>query len=292
MGMSFVGFELDINASIAGGPAILGFQTTKIRICGHSAFSELTLHAKLQSQKKAARLGSTYGTGLAIRSSALRGAQIQNRSCLSLSSACRPLGKHFLAASPGSGGLLCEWSPALAWLQLRILLLQRAYGSAVWLRHGGPQRRPWPLCGRMTRLSGFRQLNGHLLCWPDAKLVGVASLKALGMNVRVIKHALEIWGQNLDFPKGMSIDYLKVEARLYTCMPHYYTRRHMHSSSSYMLSCLHAVLQCAGCSPASHAERRSEHEVGWHLRRFLGSEAVMYFGHQEMEVFHCEAERC
>ncbi|CAE7193246.1 unnamed protein product [Symbiodinium sp. CCMP2592] len=59
--------------------------------------------------------------------------------------------------------------------------------------------------------SLFRQNKGHLLSWPSPELVGVASLKALALNVTVIKLAIRIWGQATPTPKAMSVDWLKNE---------------------------------------------------------------------------------
>lgn len=61
----------------------------------------------------------------------------------------------------------------------------------------------------------YRENRGHLLRWPSPELVGVASLKALALNVRVLDTALRIWGQATPVPKGMSVDWLKKEA---TCL--------------------------------------------------------------------------
>ena len=58
----------------------------------------------------------------------------------------------------------------------------------------------------------FRRNGGSLLAWPSPQLVGVSSLRALAMNVVAVKIALEHWGQAVDFPKSMSVDYLKQEA--------------------------------------------------------------------------------
>ena len=58
----------------------------------------------------------------------------------------------------------------------------------------------------------FRTNKNQLLCWPSPQLVGVASLRALAMNVDVVKIALEIWGEFQDFPKAMQVDWLKQEA--------------------------------------------------------------------------------
>ena len=58
----------------------------------------------------------------------------------------------------------------------------------------------------------FRANKAQLLSWPSPQLVGVASLKALSLNVGVIKLALQVWGNSCDFPKAMAIDWLKREA--------------------------------------------------------------------------------
>ena len=41
----------------------------------------------------------------------------------------------------------------------------------------------------------YRENRGHLLRWPSPELVGVASLKALALNVRVLAIALRIWAK-------------------------------------------------------------------------------------------------
>ena len=58
----------------------------------------------------------------------------------------------------------------------------------------------------------FRKNQGQLLGWPSPQLVGVASMRALAMNVPVLKTALTHWGETVDFPKSLSVDYLKQEA--------------------------------------------------------------------------------
>ena len=58
----------------------------------------------------------------------------------------------------------------------------------------------------------FRTNKNQLLCWPSPQLVGVASLKALAMNVDVVKIALGVWGEVMDYPKSMQVDWLKQEA--------------------------------------------------------------------------------
>ena len=61
----------------------------------------------------------------------------------------------------------------------------------------------------------FRETKGCLLKWLGPQLVGVASLKALSLNVDVVCVALQIWSQSITVPKTMSIDWLKQEA---TCL--------------------------------------------------------------------------
>ena len=82
--------------------------------------------------------------------------------------------------------------------------------------------RAWPEEGALTKMweadtdvrSCFRCHKSHLLIWPSSQLVGAASLKALAMNVPVIKLALEIWGGHTteEKCKAMPIDWLKQEA--------------------------------------------------------------------------------
>ena len=63
--------------------------------------------------------------------------------------------------------------------------------------------------------ASYRDNKGHLLRWPSPQLVGVASMKALSMNVDVLQVALQVWGEVTPVPKSMSIDFLKREA---TCL--------------------------------------------------------------------------
>ena len=123
----------------------------------------------------------------------------------------------------GSGGLLrlrdigCSFAASMAEAPDVPALLDAAAPASVRVRRGGSSW--WPAERELAESwekdekvrATFRQLNCHLLCWPDPKLVGVASMKALAMNLTVVKHALQIWGTSLDYPKAMSIDYLKVE---------------------------------------------------------------------------------
>ena len=60
----------------------------------------------------------------------------------------------------------------------------------------------------------FRQNRANLLAWPSPKLVGVASMKALAMNIAVIKVSLVTWGSVTEAAKTMPIDWLKQEAYL------------------------------------------------------------------------------
>ena len=60
--------------------------------------------------------------------------------------------------------------------------------------------------------EAFRTNRNQLLAWPSPQLAGVASLKALALNVPVVKVALEVWGAVNDFPKSIAIDWLKKEA--------------------------------------------------------------------------------
>ena len=58
----------------------------------------------------------------------------------------------------------------------------------------------------------FRTNTSKLLAWPSRDLIGVASLKALSLNVDVVGKAMEVWGQSCQQPRTMSIDWLKQEA--------------------------------------------------------------------------------
>ncbi|CAE7190626.1 unnamed protein product [Symbiodinium pilosum] len=59
--------------------------------------------------------------------------------------------------------------------------------------------------------NSFRMNKSQLLAWCSPKLVGVASLKSLALNVPVIKLAIQIWGSHTSVPKTMPIDWLKQE---------------------------------------------------------------------------------
>ena len=61
--------------------------------------------------------------------------------------------------------------------------------------------------------DAYRVNKQQLLVWPSPELVGVASLKALAMNVDVIGKAIQVWGAACPKPRTMSIDWLKKEAR-------------------------------------------------------------------------------
>ncbi|CAE7703188.1 unnamed protein product [Symbiodinium sp. CCMP2592] len=77
----------------------------------------------------------------------------------------------------------------------------------------------WPESGLLAKAfeedneirSIFRHNKGHLLQWPKPSLVGCASLKALSLNVAVLKISLEVWGAAIPAPKSMAIDWLKKE---------------------------------------------------------------------------------
>lgn len=58
----------------------------------------------------------------------------------------------------------------------------------------------------------FRTNKFQLLSWTSPETVGTASLKALALNVQVIKISLEVWGSATALPKAMTIDWLKDEA--------------------------------------------------------------------------------
>ena len=78
----------------------------------------------------------------------------------------------------------------------------------------------WPEKGTLTKAmeedadirNSFRMNKSQLLAWCSPKLVGVASLKSLALNVPVIKLAIQIWGSHTSVPKTMPIDWLKQEA--------------------------------------------------------------------------------
>ena len=81
----------------------------------------------------------------------------------------------------------------------------------------------WPEVGMLAKafeddqeIRGiFRNNKGHLLSWPSPQTVGCASLKALALNVAVVKLSLQVWGAVMTSPKSMAIDWLKKEA---TCL--------------------------------------------------------------------------
>ena len=56
--------------------------------------------------------------------------------------------------------------------------------------------------------DSFRTNNSQLLQWTSPQTVGVASLKALALNVQVIQISLRVSA----LPKAMTIDWLKEEA--------------------------------------------------------------------------------
>lgn len=60
--------------------------------------------------------------------------------------------------------------------------------------------------------DSFRTNKSQLLRWTSPETVGIASLKALSLNVQVIKICLEVWGSVSALPKAMAIDWLKEEA--------------------------------------------------------------------------------
>ena len=78
----------------------------------------------------------------------------------------------------------------------------------------------WPEKGALSKAmeedgairNSFRANRSQLLAWPSPNLVGVASLKALGLNVHAVGLALQIWGSCHSTPKTMPIDWLKEEA--------------------------------------------------------------------------------
>ena len=61
--------------------------------------------------------------------------------------------------------------------------------------------------------AAFRK-NGVLLIWPKPDTVGVASMKALSLNRKVIEMALDVWCFHSDSAKSPPVDWLKREARL------------------------------------------------------------------------------
>ena len=79
----------------------------------------------------------------------------------------------------------------------------------------------WPEDGKLAAtLEGdskireaFRANSSKLVAWPSRDLIGVASLKALALNVDVVGKAIEVWSESCDHPRTMSIDWLKLEAR-------------------------------------------------------------------------------
>ncbi|OLQ01812.1 hypothetical protein AK812_SmicGene15397 [Symbiodinium microadriaticum] len=55
----------------------------------------------------------------------------------------------------------------------------------------------------------FRNNKQKLLGWPSPTVVGVASMRALSLNVVAVKIAIEMWATVCPEPKGISVDYLK-----------------------------------------------------------------------------------
>ena len=101
-------------------------------------------------------------------------------------------------------------------------MAEAAEGLALRVRRGQSQQWPdmdalakaWEASGEIREC--FRANSAHLLCWPSPTLVGAASLKALGLNVTVIRIALTVWGSSTPLCKAMAIDWLKQEATLLT----------------------------------------------------------------------------
>ena len=95
-----------------------------------------------------------------------------------------------------------------------------ADAAAGHLRVRRQRGQAWPESGLLAKAleedteirSIFRHNKGHLLQWPSPQLVGCASLKALSLNVSVLKISLEVWGAANPAPKGIAIDWLKKEA--------------------------------------------------------------------------------
>ncbi|CAE7779252.1 unnamed protein product [Symbiodinium sp. CCMP2592] len=77
----------------------------------------------------------------------------------------------------------------------------------------------WPEKGALCRAleesrdvrAVFRANKNHLLAWPKPDLVGVASLRAMALNVTVLKVSLEVWAATSPICKSMSVDWLKEE---------------------------------------------------------------------------------
>lgn len=60
--------------------------------------------------------------------------------------------------------------------------------------------------------DSFRVNKSQLLRWTSPETVGIASLKAIALNVQVVKISLCVWGSVTAQPKAMAIDWLKEEA--------------------------------------------------------------------------------
>ena len=58
----------------------------------------------------------------------------------------------------------------------------------------------------------FRVNRGKLLEWVKPTLVGVASLRALGLNKLAVQLSLKCWCENSAVPKSPPVDWLKQEA--------------------------------------------------------------------------------
>ena len=108
----------------------------------------------------------------------------------------------------------------------------------------------WPELGMLAKAfeddqeirAIFRNNKGHLLSWPSPQTVGCASLKALALNVPVVKLSLQIWGAVMTSPKSMAIDWLKKEATCLCVTPGYRSHTFIQTSQAPPKDCEHISL--------------------------------------------------
>ncbi|CAE7669203.1 unnamed protein product [Symbiodinium sp. CCMP2592] len=80
----------------------------------------------------------------------------------------------------------------------------------------------WPEMGKLSSMwegsndirALFRDNKQKLLKWPSPSVVGVASLKALSLNIALVNQAIEVWAEVNPTPKTMSVDWLKQDRSL------------------------------------------------------------------------------
>ena len=98
--------------------------------------------------------------------------------------------------------------------------LATVWGMAEEVEEPPVSRQEWPEPGLLAKtweeVGPIRKVfrdNGQLLVWPKKDLVGVASLRALGMNKTVVSEAVKVWSSKVSTAKSPPVDWLKEEAR-------------------------------------------------------------------------------